>query len=59
MLNIMAILRFLKQERGSVAVEYIILVAAAAIILTVGVAALMGGMSSYFSNWADFFNSGS
>jgi Flp pilus assembly pilin Flp len=55
----MSLLHFLKDDRGSVAVEYMIFVAAAAIILTVGVGALMRGMSSYFNSWASFFNGGS
>jgi Flp pilus assembly pilin Flp len=55
----MSCLDFLKDDQGVVSLEYLLFVAAIAIILTVGVAALMGGMSSYFSNWADFFNSGS
>ena len=59
MFNIMAILGFLKQDRGSVTVEYIILVAAAGILLGVGVSALMNGMSGYFNSWAGFFNGGS
>ena len=59
MFNIMAILGFLKQDRGSVTVEYIILVAAAGVLLGVGVHALMNAMSGYFNNWATFFNTGS
>jgi Flp pilus assembly pilin Flp len=55
----MSFLEFLKNDQGSVAIEYVILVAGAAILLGVGVAALMNAMSGYFSNWADFFNSGS
>jgi Flp pilus assembly pilin Flp len=57
--NIMSWLRFLQEKEGSIAVEYMLFVAAAAILLTVGLIALMGGMSSYFNSWAAFFNSGS
>jgi Flp pilus assembly pilin Flp len=52
-------LDFMKDDQGSVAMEYVILVAAAAILLVVGVMALMNAMSGYFNNWATFFNAGS
>jgi Flp pilus assembly pilin Flp len=52
----MSLLKFLQEDQASVAVEYVVMVAAAAIILTVGVIALMGGMSSYFTSWAVFFS---
>jgi Flp pilus assembly pilin Flp len=48
---------FVKDDQGVIPVEYMIFVATIAIILSVGVAALMGGMSSYFNSWADFFRS--
>jgi hypothetical protein len=41
-----------------VSLEYVLFVAAIAICLTVGVLALMKGMSGYFNSWAGFFNAG-
>ena len=46
---------FVKDDQGVIPVEYVVFAAAIAIILSVGVAALMGGMSSYFNSWATFF----
>jgi Flp pilus assembly pilin Flp len=50
---------FLKAEQGSIAVEWIILIAGTAIFLVVGVAAIMGGMSNLFSAWSVYFGGGS
>jgi Flp pilus assembly pilin Flp len=47
--------RFLQKDQGTVTVEYVIFVAVIAIILTVGVVALMHAMSNYFNDWAQFF----
>jgi Flp pilus assembly pilin Flp len=58
MVNKMSLLDFLQDDQGSIAVEYVILVAAAAILLVVGVGALFHAMSDYFNNWAAFFNAG-
>lgn len=54
----MIIKRFLQEDQGVVSMEYVIFVATAAILLIVGVAALMGAMSDYFNKWATFFNGG-
>jgi Flp pilus assembly pilin Flp len=55
----MKIKSFLQEERGAVVVEYVILVAAAGILLGAGVIILMNAMSGYFSNWAAYFGAGS
>jgi Flp pilus assembly pilin Flp len=52
----MSRLNFLKDDQGVVSLEYLLFVAAIAIFLTVGVIALMNGMSSYFNSWAGFFS---
>ena len=51
----MAIKKFLEEEGGAVAVEYVILVAAAAILLTAGVVALFNAMGNLFGAWASYF----
>jgi Flp pilus assembly pilin Flp len=53
--RMMAIKKFLQEEGGAVAVEYVILVAAAAVILTVGVVALFNAMGNLFGAWASYF----
>lgn len=54
-----SLLNLLEDDRGVVSLEYLLFAAGAAILLTVGVVALMNGMSGYFNSWATFFNSGS
>ena len=53
----MALMRLLARDEGSVAVEYVVFVAAVGIILIVGVAALFNSMSGLFKQWAQYFNS--
>jgi Flp pilus assembly pilin Flp len=53
--RMMAIKKFLQEEGGAVAVEYVILVAAAAILLTAGVVALFNSMGNLFDAWASYF----
>jgi Flp pilus assembly pilin Flp len=59
MANKMSLLDLLKDDQGVVSLEYLLFVAAIAILLTAGVAALMNAMGGYFNSWAAFFNSGS
>ena len=55
----MKIKRFLQEERGAIATEYLILVAFAAIFLGAGVILLMDAMSGLFGAWATYFGAGS
>jgi Flp pilus assembly pilin Flp len=50
---------FLQDDKASVAIEYVVLVAACALLLVGGVVVLFNAMSSFFSSWAGFFNAGS
>lgn len=59
MVELMKIQKFLREERGAVAVEYVILVAAAGILLGVGVIFFMNAMSGVFTSWANYFNAAS
>jgi Flp pilus assembly pilin Flp len=54
----MSMKKFLQEERGSVAIEYVILVAFAA-LMVVGVIILYDAMSDLFQNWATYFGAGS
>ena len=51
--------KFLQEERGSVSVEYVILVAIAAALLTVGVIVMFDALSNLFAAWAGYFGAGS
>jgi Flp pilus assembly pilin Flp len=55
----MKIKRFLQEDQGVVTVEYVILVAAAGLVLAVGVGVMFNGMSSLFSAWSGYFGGGS
>ena len=50
--------RFLQDERGVAGVEYLILLAAAA-ILVVGAGLLFNALSDFFASWAVYFGTGS
>jgi Flp pilus assembly pilin Flp len=58
MMDKMSLKKFLQDDQASVAIEYVILVAFAAILLAAGVWVLFGAMSNFFSAWAGFFNAG-
>ncbi len=56
----MALRGLLARDEGTVAVEYVVFVAAVGVILIVGVAALFNSMSGLFEQWAGpngYFNS--
>jgi Flp pilus assembly pilin Flp len=55
----MSMKKFLHEERGSVSVEYVILVAIAAALLGLGVNAMFGALSNLFAAWAGYFGAGS
>lgn len=44
-----------EEDCGTLSTEYVLFVAAAAILLTAGVAVLFRAMSDYFAAWAQFF----
>jgi Flp pilus assembly pilin Flp len=47
--------KFLKEEKGVVATEYVIFVAAIGIIMAVGVYALTDAMKNLFTAWSYYF----
>ena len=51
----MKIKKFLQEDDGAIAMEYVILVAAAAMLLIVGAWTLFGALSDEFTKWADYF----
>jgi len=51
----MNIKKFLQEDDGAVAVEYVILVAAAGVVLAIGVTVMFMGMSDLFAAWAGYF----
>jgi len=50
--------KFLKDEKGVIATEYVIFVAAIGMLLTVGVGLLFNSMGGLFSSWATYFGAG-
>ncbi len=55
MKNRPVIKEFLKGDKGAVVVEYVVMVAAAGILLAVGVWVLFNAMSNLFGAWAGYF----
>ena len=55
----MKIINFLKEDQGAVVVEYVILVAAAGLVLAAGVWVMFNGMSDLFKAFASYFGGGS
>jgi len=51
----MTVKKFLHEDGGAVTVEYVILVAFAAVLLSAGVWALYGAMRDLFTFWAGRF----
>jgi Flp pilus assembly pilin Flp len=47
--------KFLKEEKGVVATEYVVFVAAIGIVMAVGVAVLYGALRDLFVAWAGYF----
>jgi len=47
--------KFLKEEKGVIATEYVVFVAAIGIVLAVGVALLFDAMKNMFGAWAFYF----
>jgi Flp pilus assembly pilin Flp len=54
----MKIKRFLQEDQGAIATEYVIFVAAIGIVLAVGVFALTGAMRDLFTAWKQYFEPG-
>lgn len=59
MVELMKIKKFLREDDGVIAVEYVILVAAAGLVLAIGVYVMVRGMSDLFAAWAGYFAGGS
>jgi len=55
----MSMKKFLQGERGSVAIEYVILVAVCVVLLAAGVGVLYDALSGLFAAWATYFGAGS
>ncbi len=51
----MKINKFLQEDQGVVTVEYVLLVAAAGLVLAAGVWVMFNGMSSLFTAYAGYF----
>ncbi len=49
--------KFLQQDDGVVAAEYVVFVAAIGILLAVGVAFLINALGNFFGSWATYFGS--
>ena len=47
--------RFLREDKGVIAVEYIIFVAAIGTVLIVGVTFLYNALGTFFTSWATYF----
>ncbi len=47
--------KFLMDDQGTTAIEYVIFVAGAGIILVVGVGILFNAMKVFFGSWATYF----
>jgi Flp pilus assembly pilin Flp len=54
----MNIKKFLMDDQGVITTEYVIFVAAAGVIMAVGVTALFNGMKAVFGAWASYFGGG-
>ena len=52
----MSIKKFLQDDDGMVATEYVIFVAAIGILMAVGVGLLFNAMSDFFGAWAGYFS---
>jgi Flp pilus assembly pilin Flp len=52
----MRIKKFLQEDGGMVATEYVMFVAAIGILMAVGVGILFSAMSDFFSSWASYFS---
>jgi Flp pilus assembly pilin Flp len=56
MMNKMSLKKFMQDDQASVNVEYVILVAFAAILLAGGAYAMFDAMGNFFNTWAGFFS---
>jgi len=51
----MRVKEFFQEEKGVVAMEYVIFAAAIGILLAVGVGVLLDAMGNFFASWAGYF----
>ena len=47
--------KLFREDKGNVAIEYVILTAAAGILLVVGVGVLFNALGTFFGSWATYF----
>ena len=47
--------RFLREDQGVIAVEYIVFVAAIGTVLIIGVTLLFNALGAFFGSWATYF----
>ncbi len=47
--------KFLQEDKGVIAVEYIVFVAAIGTVMIIGVTLLFDALSAFFGSWATYF----
>jgi Flp pilus assembly pilin Flp len=47
--------RFIREDEGVIAVEYIVFLAGIGTVLIIGVALLFNALSTFFGSWATYF----
>ena len=55
MVDNMNVGRFLQEDQGVIASEYIVFVAAIGILMAVGVGILFNSLGNFFGSWATYF----
>ncbi len=55
MVDDMSATNFLQEDKGVIAVEYIIFVAAIGTAMVIGVTLLFDALSTFFGSWATYF----
>jgi Flp pilus assembly pilin Flp len=54
----MPLYKFLKDNRATIATEYVVFAAAIGVLLIVGVALLFSSISGYYAAWGNYFSAG-
>ena len=55
MVDYMSARKFFQEDKGVIALEYVIFVAAIGTVLIVGVGLLFNALGTFFSSWATYF----
>ena len=55
MVDYMSVKEFFREDKGVIAAEYIIFVAAVGILMAVGVGIMFTAMGNFFGSWAAYF----